>query len=78
MDEQIQQHIIDDDRRLFKMEQELESVNKKLTELETSISDLVVAWKTASNIVASVKWLAGVATAIIAVVSFIKLGSWRG
>lgn len=50
-----------------------EEVEAKFNELETKIdsltkdvSELVTAWKAASWLVGTVKWLAGIATAIIA------------
>jgi len=73
--ESLHKHILDEEIRMARMEHDLEILNQKLSNIETSVADLVSAWKTANGVVAFVKWLAGIATAGLAFIAFLKL--WR-
>jgi len=73
-DELLAQHILDEEKRLLGIEGQLKALETKLTSLDLGVADLVSAWKTAGNLVTFVKWLAGLAAAIIALVAFIKTG----
>lgn len=43
---------------------EMAALKTELDELRTDIKGLVEAWRTASGVVAFVKWLAGISTAV--------------
>ena len=68
------EHLIADEKRLAVIENDIKNLTSKVSSLETSVSDLVTAWKTAGGIVSFVKWLAGLATALTAIILFIKSG----
>ena len=68
-------HLIEEERRLLILEQNIMQLTKKVESLETSVSGLVEAWKTANGVVSFIKWVAGLATAVVAVIAFIKLGA---
>jgi nicotinate-nucleotide pyrophosphorylase len=73
-DSRLVQHIVDEERRLSMLENDIKSLSTEVASLKASVSDLVTAWKTANGVVAFVKWLAGIATAVIAIVALVKLG----
>ena len=70
----LHEHMLEEEKRLSKLEGDIEAIGKKVDALETSITDLVTAWKTANGVVSFVKSLASVATAVVAIVAFFKLG----
>lgn len=53
------------DSRLLKIEEKLDS-------LTSDVKDLVTAWRAASFIVASIKWLGGLSAAITAIYILMK------
>ena len=55
-----------DDERLTEME-------RKIDKLAADIEELVAAWKAANVIVGFIKWAGGIATALTAVVTLLKL-----
>lgn len=73
-DDRFTQHILDEEKRLSEIERDLKDMSKRMETLEASVSDLVTAWRTAGGVVSFVKWLAGIATAILAFVAVMKLG----
>ena len=60
------------ERRLYRMEKDLEQLATKIETLETSVSDLVAAWQTANGVVSFVKWLSGLVAAIGVLFVWIK------
>lgn len=54
------------------LRRDMEEMSERMAALTTQVHDLVAAWNTANNVVAFVKWLAGIATAIGVVVAAIK------
>ena len=74
IEEQLYEHIMEEERRLMLIEQKMVLLEKSLTSLDAGVSDLVSAWKTAGNLVSFVKWLAGLGAALLALVAFIKSG----
>ena len=77
IEEQLYEHIMEEERRLMLIEQKMVLLEKSLTSLDSGVSDLVSAWKTAGNLVSFVKWLAGLGAALLALVAFIKSGYWH-
>ena len=77
IEEQLYEHIMEEERRLMLIEQKMVLLEKSLTSLDAGVSDLVSAWKTAGNLVSFVKWLAGLGAALLALVAFIKSGYWH-
>ncbi len=71
---ELHDHMLEEEKRLGKIEGDIEALGKKVDALETSITDLVAAWKTANGVVSFVKGLASIATAVVAIVAFFKLG----
>lgn len=67
------QHELDDERRFLALETDIKDLTKKVEALETSISDLVIAWRTAGGVVTFVKWLAGIATSVIALIALLRM-----
>jgi nicotinate-nucleotide pyrophosphorylase len=65
--------MVEEERRLGHLENQFTEISRRLEALEGSISSLVTAWNTASGIVSFVKWLAGIATAVTAIVVLIKM-----
>lgn len=55
-----------DDERLTLIEQ-------KLDKLAGDVEDLVAAWKAANLVVGFIKWVGGLATAVTAIYSILKL-----
>lgn len=60
------------DVEMVLMRHDLEALNEKVDALTAQVHNLVTAWNTANNIVAFVKWLAGIATAIGVITAVIK------
>ena len=69
-------HMLSEEKRLLGIENRLLHLENKISSLEAGVSDLVTAWKTASSVVGFVKWLAGLAAAVTAIIAFVKLGYW--
>lgn len=65
---------VQEERRLIQIENDLKDIKERMVRMEASLSDIITAWNTASGVVVFVKWLAGIATAVLAIVAFIKLG----
>ena len=54
------------------LRRDLEQMSEQVAALTTQVHDLVSAWNTANNVVAFVKWIAGLATGVGVVVAAIK------
>ncbi len=50
----------------------MEQMSEQVAALTAQVHDLVSAWNTANNVVAFVKWIAGIATAVGVVVAAVK------
>jgi len=53
-------------------EQKIDDLEAKVEKLSLDIEDLVSAWKAASWFVGLVKWVSGIAAALLVIVSFYK------
>lgn len=53
-------------------EAKFQELDSKLDSLTKDVQDLVAAWKAASWLVGAVKWFAGIATAIMAIILLIR------
>lgn len=53
-------------------EQKIAELETKIEKLSTDVEDLVAAWKAASWFVGLVKWVSGIAAALLVIVSFYK------
>lgn len=53
-------------------EQKIEELEAKIEKLSSDVEDLVSAWKAASWFVGLVKWVSGIAAALLVIVSFYK------
>lgn len=60
------------DIEMVLLRHDLEALTEKVDALTDQVHNLVTAWNTASNIVAFVKWLAGIATAIGVITAVVK------
>lgn len=67
-----QNHEYEQERRLITIEQDLKAMNEKMNTLQNDVSSLVAAWKAANWLVATVKWLGGLAIAVTAIVAVFK------
>ena len=54
-------------------EERLLEIEAKLDKLSTDVEDLVSAWKAANWLVGFVKWAGGLATAIVALYTLLKM-----
>ena len=61
--------------RLDKGEARFDALEKKIDEGNAATKDLVEAWKTATGLLLFIKYMAGVATALVALWALIK-ASW--
>lgn len=71
---ELQLHMALEERRLSQIENDIQDLSTQLEAIKTSVADLVNAWRTANGVVSFVKWLASIATAIAALVIFVKTG----
>lgn len=68
----LQEHQIEEEKRLLEIENNIKELEKKIDQLSLDVSDLVSAWKAAGWIVSVVKWLGGLAIAGTAIITFMK------
>lgn len=68
----LSEHQVEEEKRLSEIENKIECIQQKLDTISLEISDLVTAWKAASWLVSMVKWIAGVAVAFTAIITFVK------
>ena len=66
------EHHIEEEKRLLEIENNIKQLEDKIDLLTQDVSDLVAAWKAASWLVSAVKWVAGLAVAGTAIVTYLK------
>lgn len=66
------EHRIEEEKRLLEIENSIKGLEDKIETLTNDVSDLVAAWKAASWLVSLVKWVAGLAIAGTAIITFMK------
>lgn len=76
-DEDFQKHLLEEEKRILRLENDLKVLSEKVGSLEAGIIDLVAAWKAAGTVLSFIKLLAGIATAFIAITAAIKLGIFK-
>lgn len=54
------------------LRKDFETLQADMTEVKSDLKKLATAWSTAENLVAFVKWLAGLAAALALLIGFIK------
>ena len=62
----------DQEVELAMLRKDLEMLQADLSALKADVKQLATAWKTAENLVAFVKWLAGLGAAIMLLVGILK------
>lgn len=72
-DKKLTEHQLKEEIRLIEIETNIKQLEQKIDTLSASVSDLVTAWKAASWLVSAVKWIGGIAIAITAIVSLVKV-----
>lgn len=72
-DKQLTEHQLKEEMRLVEIENNIKQLEAKIDALSTSVSDLVTAWKAASWLVSSVKWLGGIAVAVAAIITLFRM-----
>lgn len=65
-------YMLEEEKRLLEIENNIKDLEKKIDQLSVDVSDLVSAWKAAGWIVSAVKYLAGAAIAVGAIVTYLK------
>lgn len=68
----LNEHMLEEEKRLLEIENNIKDLERKIDQLSVDISDLVSAWKAAGWIVSAVKYLAGAAIAVGAIVTYLK------
>ena len=72
VNDDILKHQLSEERRLTEIESEIKEVRAALTQLQSDVADLVSAWKAASWLVATTKWIGGIAISITAIAALLK------
>ena len=67
------EHQLEEEKRLLEIETKIDQLERKIDTLTTDVGDLVAAWKAANWLVGLVKWVGGIAVAISAIATMIKL-----
>jgi hypothetical protein len=57
---------------LAMLRKDLEMMQSDMAELKADVKQLAAAWKTAENLVAFIKWLAGLGAALALLVGLVK------
>jgi prefoldin subunit 5 len=57
---------------LAMLRKDLEMMQSDMAELKADVKQLATAWKTAENLVAFIKWLAGLGAALALLVGLVK------
>lgn len=70
--EQLLDHIVSEENRLVRMEEEIKSLRVEITELKQAVEDIVTAWKAATFFLGVIKWVAGIGAGLLAILAFIK------
>ena len=68
----LNEHMLEEEKRLLEIENNIKDLEKKIDQLSVDVSDLVSAWKAAGWVVSAVKYLAGAAIAVGAIVTYLK------
>lgn len=68
----LNEYMLEEEKRLLEIENNIKDLEKKIDQLSVDVSDLVSAWKAAGWIVSAVKYLAGAAIAVGAIVTYLK------
>lgn len=71
-DPQLLEHQIYEERRLLEIEQNIKTLETKIDTLSKDVTELVSAWKAASWLVSAVKWIGGIAVAMVAIITLLK------
>lgn len=71
-DEDMHKHQIYEERRLLEIEQNIKTLENKIDVLTENVEGLVSAWKAASWLVSTVKWISGAAVAMVALYTLFK------
>lgn len=70
--EELQEHYLNEESRLVRMEEEIKSLRKDISELKQSVDNIVTAWKAASFFLGVIKWIAGIGAGLVAIFSIFK------
>lgn len=70
--EELQEHYLNEESRLVRMEEEIKSLRKDISELKQSVDDIVTAWKAANFFLSLIKWVAGIGAGLVAILSIFK------
>lgn len=65
-------HMLEEEKRLLEIENNIKDLEHKIDQLSRDVSELVSAWKAAGWLVSAVKYVAGAAIALGALVTYIK------
>ena len=68
----LNEYMLEEEKRLLKIENNIKDLEKKIDQLSVDVSDLVSAWKAAAWLASVVKWLGGLAIAGTAIITFMK------
>lgn len=71
-DQQLLNHQICEERRLLEIETNIKTLDEKIDVLTANVEGLVSAWKAASWLVSTVKWISATAIAIAALYTLFK------
>ena len=71
-DQTLHEHQIYEERRLLEIEQNIKTLENKIDVLTENVEGLVSAWKAASWLVSTVKWISGTAVALAALYTLFK------
>ena len=72
VNDELLKHQLSEERRLTEIELEIKEVRASLQQLQNDVADLVSAWKAASWLVATAKWVGGIAISITAIAALLK------
>lgn len=67
------EHRVKEELRLLEIENNLKHLEVKIDNLSNEVSELVSAWKAASLLVSTVKWVGSIAAAITAILILMKV-----
>lgn len=70
--ESLTEHRIEEEKRLLEIENNIKQLEEKIDSLSTDVAELVAAWRAASWLVSTVKWLGGLVIAATAIITFMK------
>lgn len=70
---QLTEHQLKEEMRLMEIENNIKSLGQKIENLSKDVSALVSAWKATSWLVSAVKWIGGIAIAITAILTLLRM-----